>query len=184
MKKSNSGFFAILTSIGAPVLGSTGGACGVACIAGGCCGGPAIFALLGLSGTTLSFIEKLTPVFLVITVISLSYGFYKAYKPKPAACCEPDGDGKANACCAKPVRVSFTQSKSFLWIIALLCAVMWTYPYLAGTLTGSTAVGQQQSSLPAMQQDSTAAGNGISSKAAVDGEACCPKKSDCSTGCE
>lgn len=123
-------FLAILSSFGALIMGCFGGACGIVCLAGGCCGGIALFGLIGISGATLSFLEKLKPVFLVVTVLSLSYAFYKAYKPKPVECCNTDKTTNEMSCCIKEQKTSFFQSKSFLWATTILCIILWLYPYI------------------------------------------------------
>ncbi len=119
----------LFSSLGALIGGSCGSACGVACLASGCCGGSILFGFIGLSGSTLKFFEKLTPFFLILTIVSLSYAFYKAYKPKPATVCCDDKNEK-NFCCEKEKKVTFLQSKSFLWAITILSAIMWIYPYI------------------------------------------------------
>lgn len=101
MKNIKTKLFAIFSSIGALIMGCFGDACGITCLAGGCGGGIALFGLIGISGATLSFLEKLKPIFLVITVLSLSYAFYKAYKPKPVACCITGKTTNELACCSK-----------------------------------------------------------------------------------
>ena len=120
----------ILSSIGALIMGCFGGACGVACISGGCCGGAALFGLIGLSGSTLQYFEKLTPVFLVLTIVSLSYAFYKAYKPIPVNCCNKNNnDSFSKLLYKKRSTKIFFNSKSFLWATTILCVIMWLYPY-------------------------------------------------------
>jgi len=129
----------ILSSISALIIGSCGGACGLACLTGGCCGGVALFGLIGLSGSTLQFFEKLTPVFLVLTILSLSYAFYKAYKPKPVDYCNTANDNNGDSCCVKEKKASFFQSKSFLWATTILCAIMWIYPYASKLNNSNTS---------------------------------------------
>jgi hypothetical protein len=121
----------IFSSIGALISGCFGGACGVACLAGGCCGSYALFGFIGISGSGLAFMQKLTPVFLILTIVSLGYAFYVAYKPKPKPCCtNTNGTPDQAPCCSKPAKKSFLKSKSFLWITTVICLVMWTYPYI------------------------------------------------------
>lgn len=128
MKTIKSRFLALFSSIGA-LFGSCGGACGVACAASGCCGSYALFGFIGISSSSLKFFEKLTPVFLALTIFSLAYAFYKAYKPKEANCCD---SGNSNSdCCNSPKKTIFFQSKSFLWAITIMSAIMWTYPYVS-----------------------------------------------------
>jgi mercuric ion transport protein len=118
-----------LFSSASAMIGACGGICGAAC-GTGCCGGLAIplFGFLGLSSSAVHFFEKLKPVFLLITIMSLAYAFYKAYQPKPAVSFDADCD-TPNSCCV-PEKQTFIQSKSFLWAITILCAIMWLYPYV------------------------------------------------------
>ena len=128
----------IFSSIGALISGCFGGACGIACLAGGCCGSFAIFGVIGISGSSLAFMQKLTPVFLIITIASLAYAFWVVYKPKPKTCCSPvEEPCNQSSCCSKPKKVSFIKSKSFLWITTIICVVMWTYPLLKNTTNDS-----------------------------------------------
>ena len=130
MKTIKSGFLALFSSIGAFFV-SCGGACGLACAASGCCGSYALFGLIGLSSSSMKFFEKLTPLFLVITIFSLAFAFYKAYKPKAANCCDTENNKSESDCCNKPKKTTFFQSKSFLWAITILVIIMWTYPYIS-----------------------------------------------------
>lgn len=123
----------LISSTGA-FLGACGGICGSACLTGACCGSAALplLASLGLSGSAYAFFEKSKPVFLAATIISLAYAFYKAYKPVPAAaagtdCCAPGS-------CCPPEKRTFVNSKAFLWGITVLCAAMWSYPYIAAVI--------------------------------------------------
>lgn len=128
----------VFSSLGALISGCFG-SCGVACFATGCCGGTALLGFIGLSGSTLKIFEKLTPFFLVITVLALAFGFYKAYSPKKAECCPPKGEDNKDksACCEKQKPVSFFQSKAFLWAVTVLCVIMWTYPLIVRQQAGS-----------------------------------------------
>lgn len=123
----------LLSSTGA-FLGACGGICGSACLTGACCGTAAVplLGFLGLSGSAYLYFEKLKPVFLAATIVSLAYAFYKAYKPVPAVtsgtdCCAP-------APCCAPAKETFISSKAFLWGITVLCAAMWLYPYIAAAI--------------------------------------------------
>ena len=121
----------ILSSIGALIMGFIGGSCGVACLAGGCCGGTTVLlGFLSVSSSSLRFLEKLTPVFLTLTILSLGYGFYKAYKPVPASCCAENNSSLSIECCEKEKKQSFLKSKTFLWITTIICVIMWLYPYV------------------------------------------------------
>ncbi len=181
MKQKQSRFIAILSSIGAPILGSCGGACGVACFAGGCCGGTALFGLIGLSGSTLTFMERLTPVFLAMTVLSLGFGFYNAYKPKAVDCCTPAAEGSSAPCCVTEKRTPFLQSKSFLWIVAVFCVVMWGYPLLTGSSQAGPGAAPPAGGR-SQQNDSLNAAHGRTADAQP--APCCPSESGCETDCK
>lgn len=91
-----------------------------------CCITPVLAVLGGLSGiaSTFSFLEPLRPYFIAFTTIILGYAFYNAYKPKKkdeieCACDEDKVDTKK----------SFINSKSFLWIIAVIAVVLITFYY-------------------------------------------------------
>jgi mercuric ion transport protein len=101
------------------------GSCGVVCFASGCCGGALLLGFIGLSGATFGFIKSLTPLFLLITIISLGYAFYMAYKPKETSCCETNTKSE---CCTVLEKKSFIKSKLFLWIITICCALFWLLP--------------------------------------------------------
>ncbi|HOY30792.1 MAG TPA: hypothetical protein PKW80_02825 [Bacteroidales bacterium] len=122
----------VLSSLGAVLLSCFGGACGPACFLSGCCGSYAILGFIGISGASLSFLNKLTPVFLALTVLSLGYAFYQAYKPKPKACCETGNSPESKDCCTNEKKPSFLKSKAFLWIITIMCVILWTYPLISG----------------------------------------------------
>ena len=130
-------FVSIFSSIGALFWGCIGGSCGLACLAGGCCGGTALLGFLSLSSSTLNIFAKLTPAFLILTILSLGYAFYKAYKPKPVLCCSENNKTDSENCCSKDKKPSFFKSKTFLWITALMCAVMWIYPLIFNNKTKS-----------------------------------------------
>jgi len=121
----------IFSSLGALIAGCFG-SCGVACLATGCCGSYALLGFIGLSGSTIKFLGALTPIFLIITVISLAYGFHKAYAVKKAPCCVPaeKSETSSSACCQEEKPKTFFQSKTFLWVVTILCVVMWAYPYV------------------------------------------------------
>lgn len=134
---------ALFSSLGA-MVGACGSICGSACLTGACCGSLTLplFGFLGLSSSALQFFEKLKPVFLLITVLSLAYAFYKAYKPKQTVSIDASC-GTSNSCCVTE-KETFIQSKSFLWAVAILCAIMWIYPLINEAYRGS----QSNSNIP------------------------------------
>lgn len=132
---------ALFSSAGA-TIGACGGICGSACVTGAC-GGVALplFGFIGLSSATVQFLGKLKPVFLIITIVSLAYAFYKAYKPEPVDCREDGGAEKQ----------TFIQSKSFLWAVTILSSIMWLYPYVSDiskTIAVSDSGNQPPCSVP------------------------------------
>ena len=96
-----------------------------------CCITPVLAVLGGLGGiaTTFSFLEPLRPYLIGLTVIVLAYAFYKVYKPKKETdidcACEDKTSGK---------KVSFINSKKFLWIITAISALLITFPYYSKAL--------------------------------------------------
>jgi hypothetical protein len=118
----------VLSSIGAFVVSCFGGACGPACFLSGCCGGTFILGFLGLSSSSIRILNKLTPLFLAFTILSLGYAFYIAYKPKQKKCCESNVDSQN--CCTIKEKTTFFKSKTFLWLITVICFIMWTYPLI------------------------------------------------------
>lgn len=171
MKTIKSRFLALFSSIGA-LFGSCGGACGVACAASGCCGSYALFGFIGISSSSMKFFEKLTPFFLILTILSLSYAFYKAYKPKDVDCCDSENNDGGSDCCSTPKKTTFFQSKSFLWAITIMSVIMWTYPYFS-------KLNANDSSCNAKTE--------VIDKASIQGDTskteCCSQTTDCSTDC-
>lgn len=172
MKTIKSRFLALFSSIGS-LLGSCGGACGVACAASGCCGSYALFGFIGLSSSSMKFFEKLMPIFLALTILSLSYAFYKAYKPKEANCCDSENNKNGSDCCNTPKKTTFFQSKSFLWAITIMSAIMWTYPYIS-------KINKSNSNSIQNSQVSNYHENNIQK----DIEGCCIKPVNCSLECD
>lgn len=91
-----------------------------------CCITPVLAVLGGLSGiaSTFSFLEPFRLYFIAFTTIILGYAFYNAYKPKKkdeieCACDDDKVDTKK----------SFINSKSFLWIVAMIAVILITFPY-------------------------------------------------------
>lgn len=170
MKSIKSRFLALFSSFGS-LLGSCGGACGVACAASGCCGSYALFGLIGISSSSMQFLEKLTPFFLVLTILSLSYAFYKAYKPK-ANCCDSENSNNGSDCCNTPKKTNFFQSKSFLWAITIMSAIMWTYPYFSKLNDNKNSCNSNIETVDKVSTSDSTSNN-----------KCCPQTSDCSSEC-
>jgi len=94
-----------------------------------CCVTPIIAIIAGLSGiaSTFSFLEPLRPYFISLTVLTLAFAFYKAYKPsinnKPECDCETE-ETKSN----------FINSKKFLWTVTLVSVLLITFPYYSSVI--------------------------------------------------
>ncbi len=100
-----------------------------------CCITPVLAVLAGLGGLAsfFSFMEPLRPFFIGFTVIVLGLAFYNAYKPKKAddidCACDTSGDtGKKK----------FINSKTFLWMVAIVVLVLITFPYYSGAFFASS----------------------------------------------
>lgn len=119
------------------MVGACGSICASACLTGACCGTLTLplLGFLGLSSSALQFLEKLKPVFLLITILSLAYAFYTAYKPKQTASIDATC-GTSSSCCVTE-KQTFIQSKAFLWAVTILCAIMWLYPLIDRPYRGS-----------------------------------------------
>jgi len=96
-----------------------------------CCITPVLAVLGGLSSiaSTFSFLEPFRPYFIAITILILGFAFFNVYKPKKktdidCACEDKTSDKK----------VSFINSKKFLWIVTVVCALLITFPYYSKAL--------------------------------------------------
>jgi hypothetical protein len=167
MKTVKSRILALIASIGALF-----GCCGGACAASGCCGSYALFGFIGFSSVSMKFIEKLTPFFLILTILSLSFAFYKAYKPKYAECCNSENRHASSDCCSTPKQTIFIQSKSFLWAITIVTVIMWTYPYFSKLNATDSSCNTK-----------TEVVNKVSIQGDTSKTLCCSQTRDCSTDC-
>lgn len=111
----------------------SGGGFITALLASLCCITPVLAVLGGLGGiaTTFSFLEPIRPYLIGLTAIILGYAFYKTYKPKKETdieCdCEPANPLGGDE--SKEKKVSFINSKKFLWIITAVSILLITFPY-------------------------------------------------------
>jgi copper chaperone CopZ len=102
------------------------GAIGAAVAASLCCVLPVAAAALGVAGFAASaFFAAWRPYLLGLTVALLGAGFYLAYRA-PTATCEP------NSLCEQPGFVR--SSRTALWLVAVLVAVLAAFPYYSGAL--------------------------------------------------
>ncbi len=105
-------------------LASVGGIL-AALAAASCCVVPFALFTLGISGawiSNLTALEPYQPVFAVITIGFLAYGFYLVYRKPKVACAE-------DSYCAKPS--SGRNAKIGLWTATVLVAVALGFPKLA-----------------------------------------------------
>ncbi|MBL1215187.1 MAG: mercuric transport protein MerTP [Ignavibacteriae bacterium] len=100
-----------------------------AIVASLCCITPVLAVLGGLGGiaSTFSFLEPLRPYLIGVTVLVLGFAFYKAYKPKKKeeidCACEP-----ARLAGGEDEKKSFLNSKAFLWVVAGVSILMFSFP--------------------------------------------------------
>ncbi|CAN5800390.1 hypothetical protein BH23GEM7_BH23GEM7_20810 [soil metagenome] len=86
-----------------------------------CCVGPILFVTLGVGAGLASTFEPLRPVFTVLTILGLGFGFYTVYgRPARVEACAP---GEA---CARP---RTRRDKILLWSAVVLAALFWSFPF-------------------------------------------------------
>lgn len=104
---------------------SLAGAVGAAFAASACCIGPLLVLFLGTGGALasgFSSLAKFRPLFVVITILSLGWAYYKlVYKPKKVSC-EP-GSQCENPATRKGHKILF-------WSIAVLSVILLAFPYI------------------------------------------------------
>jgi mercuric ion transport protein len=88
-----------------------------------CCIAPLLAIVGGVSGGVSAFgwVEPYRPYLIGLSVVALGFAFYRAYRPAKADDC---------GCEVKEGR-SFLNSKGFLWSVALLSALLFTFPFYA-----------------------------------------------------
>lgn len=107
------------------------GAVVAAIAASACCLGPAVLAVIGISGVGLAAaLEPYRPVLLAITGALLAVGFVLIYRRPRSA---PD--------CACPASRAARSGRLMLWVATLLVVGFAAYPYLAGARARRTAAG-------------------------------------------
>ena len=115
MKNGNEGRFVGIAALLAAGLASV------------CCIGPIIAVALGLG--SLGFAAGLVryrPIFLALTAAILAFGFYRAYRKRPAEC----ADGSCGT------RSGGRAMKAGLWIVAVAALAMATFPRWSACLLG------------------------------------------------
>src|SRR5260221_3711783 len=87
-----------------------------------CCIVPVLTILGGAGGavTAFSWAAPLRPYLLGATVLVLGFAFYRVYKPAP----KDD--------CGCEVKKNVLQSKTFLWVVAIVSVLISAFPYYAG----------------------------------------------------
>jgi mercuric ion transport protein len=92
-----------------------------------CCIVPLLTILGGISGlaSSLGWVQPFRPYLIALTCIVLGIAFYQAYKPVKKDACGCD------------IKKSFFQSKTFLWSITLISALLMAFPYYSEVLFAS-----------------------------------------------
>ncbi len=89
-----------------------------------CCITPVLALLAGASGvaSTFSWMDPARPYLIGLTVVALSYAWYRSLFPENGAECGPDGNCKVE-------NKSFLASRTFLIIITILAIGLMAFPY-------------------------------------------------------
>lgn len=99
-----------------------------------CCIGPlmALAGMLGVSASQLIWLSSIKNYLIIFSLLAISYNLYRAYFPKKeTVCCATDPYEALTKLNEKERKtVSFFQSKSFLWSIAILTIIILILPYL------------------------------------------------------
>ncbi|RMF39382.1 MAG: mercury transporter [Alphaproteobacteria bacterium] len=93
-----------------------------------CCILPLALVSLGVTGVFIGSLAELYQYhwyFLAFAAATIGYGFWKAYRPVPAAAC-------ADGSCARPVNRRVM--RTILWVAAAIMVVATAFPYLAPSL--------------------------------------------------
>lgn len=101
-----------------------------------CCITPVLAVVGGLSSiaSMFSFLKPFRLYFIAFTIIILGYAFYIAYRPKKkdgieCDCLPAEAQAEAGSDEKVGTKKSFTNSKSFLWLIAAIAVTLITFPY-------------------------------------------------------
>jgi mercuric ion transport protein len=102
----------------------TVGSITAALAAASCCVIPLVLFTLGVSGAWISRLTALAPyqpLFVVLTLTFLAWGFWMVYRKPKIACAE--------GYCARPI--SDRIAKTGLWVATVLIALALSFPYVA-----------------------------------------------------
>jgi mercuric ion transport protein len=102
----------------------TVGSITAALVASSCCVIPLVLFTLGVSGAWISRLTALAPyqpLFVVLTLGFLAWGFWMVYRKPKIACAE--------GYCARPI--SDRIAKTGLWVATVLIALALSFPYVA-----------------------------------------------------
>ncbi|WP_372938219.1 hypothetical protein [Seonamhaeicola sp.] len=106
----------------------------LALMASTCCVGPllALAGMLGASVSQLVWLASIKPYLVAFSLIAISYNLYRAYFPKKEqACCTIDHQEVVSKLDTKQKKsLSFLQSKTFLWGIAIITLIILILPYI------------------------------------------------------
>jgi len=101
-----------------------------------CCWGPALLAgVAGISSLAsyFSWVHSFRHFFFGMALISLGYSFYKVYSPS-----NQGKETETGECCEtttpEVTKTNFLKSKLFVWLIALLVAVVFTIEYFPNSI--------------------------------------------------
>lgn len=91
-----------------------------------CCIVPVMAIIGGMGGavSAFSWAAPLRPYLLGATILILGFAFYRAYKPQPKDQCG----------CEEKRNV--LQSRTFLWVVAVVSVLLSAFPYYAGIFEG------------------------------------------------
>ncbi|WP_196885439.1 hypothetical protein [Aureivirga sp. CE67] len=99
-----------------------------------CCVGPflSLAGLLGVSTSNLVWLASIKNYLIFFSLLAISYNLYRAYFPrKTEECCDLNQQELVQKLDKRESKVlSFLQSKTFLWTIAILTLIILILPYL------------------------------------------------------
>ena len=109
------------------LLASMGGV-GAALLGSLCCAGPLLFVFFGVGAGLASTFEPLRPLFTVLTVAALGFGFYITYGRGRGSSLSAESCGPEAVCAAPRSR---TRDRLLLWSATVMAVLLWSFPYWA-----------------------------------------------------